>query len=240
MIAKVKVIAHGVRHFFILSHQNACYGCENAENQTFIWRKNAVCKRDWHDVKHQVLKCTRTNNLYWYYSKPLIWLTNVKLMFPNVLYLSRNWIQTDFQEEQRWDFLETGHIFTDNHNMEYILSRCCLQLSVIETDAAFLGHYITYKLTPIPCTRTISNLLISKDVSVVHEGNHGFECGKNRSCTKLRIALPVSIIGPLNTLFPLLNITEIFGISELIGHVKMERIEKGEFKRLSTTAVWFN
>ncbi len=69
-------------------------------------------------------------------------IQNVKLMFPNVLYLSRNWIQTDFQEEERWDFLETSHIFTDNHNMEYILSRCCLQLSVIETDAIFLGHYI--------------------------------------------------------------------------------------------------
>ncbi len=39
--------------FVILSYQNACYGCENAENRTrseFLWRtkvSEAVCKRDW-------------------------------------------------------------------------------------------------------------------------------------------------------------------------------------------------
>ncbi len=49
-------------HFFvfvILSYQNACYGCENAENRTwsgfffFLYGhvSEAVCKRDWHNVR---------------------------------------------------------------------------------------------------------------------------------------------------------------------------------------------
>ncbi len=44
--------------FLILSYQNACYGCENAENRTwsefFLWRtkvSEAVCKCDWHNVR---------------------------------------------------------------------------------------------------------------------------------------------------------------------------------------------
>ncbi len=44
--------------FVILSNQNACYGCENAENRSkqffVLWCTNvseAACKRDWHDVK---------------------------------------------------------------------------------------------------------------------------------------------------------------------------------------------
>ncbi len=64
-IATLKVLAHWVwsflMYFFIfviLSHQNACYGCENAENRNwskfFLWRMKvmeALCKRDWHNVR---------------------------------------------------------------------------------------------------------------------------------------------------------------------------------------------
>ncbi len=67
---KIKVLAHRVWHlrmrfavffffvFVMLSSQNACYGCENAENRTwstlFLCRtkvSEAVCKRDWHNVR---------------------------------------------------------------------------------------------------------------------------------------------------------------------------------------------
>ncbi len=62
---KVKVIAHWIQNFRmrffvfpILSYQNACYGCENAEIEPdpifFFWRtkvSEAACKRDWHNVR---------------------------------------------------------------------------------------------------------------------------------------------------------------------------------------------
>ncbi len=37
--------------FLILSYQNACYGCENAENRTRSEFFYSVCKRDWHNVR---------------------------------------------------------------------------------------------------------------------------------------------------------------------------------------------
>ncbi len=51
--------------FVILSYQNACYGCENAENGTwsdfYFLRQTkvseAVCKRDWHNSHIYFLTC---------------------------------------------------------------------------------------------------------------------------------------------------------------------------------------
>ncbi len=40
--------------FVIYSYQYACYGCENAENQTwseFFMTDRGVCKREWHNVR---------------------------------------------------------------------------------------------------------------------------------------------------------------------------------------------
>ncbi len=63
---RLKVLAHGVRHFLyafffcffvILSYQDACYGCENAENQTwyefYMTDKvlEAMGKCDWHNMR---------------------------------------------------------------------------------------------------------------------------------------------------------------------------------------------
>ncbi len=78
----VKVLAHWLRHFFmffflvfvIFCHQNACNGCENAENWTWSkhllwWTKvlEAVCKLDWHKMRSCLFfTCKKSqNNTKW-------------------------------------------------------------------------------------------------------------------------------------------------------------------------------